>query len=65
MSEFLNSDFVYDNIAFLPIGLAALVCFVGGICIFFNLRIDKKKEAFPHTMSNDEYARLNDKRMRE
>ncbi len=59
MIEFLNSDFVYNNIALLLVGLA---CVISGICIFLGLRIDAKKEAFPHTMSHDEYVQLNEKR---
>jgi hypothetical protein len=58
MHEFLNSDFVYNNIALLPVGLAALVCVVGAISIFFASRRNAKMAASPHTMGEKEYVQL-------
>ena len=60
--EFLNSDIVYDLMPFLPVLLIGLYCFIAGISIFVSLRIDTKKEASTHTMSEAEYIRFNDKR---
>jgi hypothetical protein len=61
--EFLNSDFIYDSMPFLPVLLAGLACIVGGTAAFIARRKYAKKVALPHTMSEREYVQLNDERM--
>jgi hypothetical protein len=61
--EFLaDTDFMQTFGPFIAPALLVFFSVWAGIGVLILRRREAKKEELPHTMSNDEYARLNQKR---